>query len=108
MSVYVEFFFRPKTWLTRQIARVIGAPTCGVLRGGPEAKKYPDPYDISCAFRAYDHHNAELIAFTSQRPTGELLALVRGAVKELHRHGLLTWFERRDLQGHIRKDVHLR
>jgi|SRR5579872_4886339 len=99
MPVSAEFFFRPKNLLHRWLARLIGAPTCGVLRGGPEHHKHGDPYDVAVAFCARDHFNTQLEAFPgrSVRPSD-----IKDAVGVLRGHGLRPWFDRRDRDGQIR------
>ncbi len=50
------------------MAWAIGAPTCGMLRCGPDHHKHGDPYDVAVAFVARDHLNAEVEGLTTTQP----------------------------------------
>lgn len=51
----------------------------GVIRGGPEAEKYGDPYDYAIAFSVIDGHTAVLKALTADGSltTGHVKAALR-------------------------------
>jgi hypothetical protein len=102
MAVVAEYFFRPRNRLTMFLARLIGAPTCGVLRGGPDMHKLGDPYDVAMAFVARDHRHAELEALPGRtvRPSD-----LKGSCAALAAAGMSVEFKRLDKHGNVRKVV---
>jgi hypothetical protein len=104
MSVSVEYFFRPKNLIIKWLAVLIGAPTCGVLRGGPSMNKLGDPYDIAMAFKSYNHKDIELEALPAREVVPSDLRDVR---KLLKGDGFSVNYIRRDKNGKITKVVKL-
>jgi hypothetical protein len=64
----------------------------GVVRAGPDAERYGDPFDLAVAFSSVDGKTATIKALVSG---GELSqAHARAAIRALHRIGLTATWER--------------
>jgi hypothetical protein len=83
-SAHIQFFFRPRGCWKRLLARLIGAPTCGIVRSGPQMHRLGDPYEIALPFVAPDHVNAELVGLATRSPHVDDLKAARSAFAREH------------------------
>ena len=92
MQAHIEFIFRPRNFVDRFLAWLIGAPTCGIIRSGPLMDHYGAEYDLAVFFVATDDKTAELKGLSSPVQLCHFKAIKRaGAVEGLK----IRWHRRK-------------
>lgn len=82
-------------------------PTCGILRGGPNAITYGDPYTHTAFFHIVEEEDthtkyAIIKGLTAKPENPTTTALVRACIKALRKEHLLPLWERYEPDGKIR------
>lgn len=68
----------------------------GLLRGGPDAQAFPDPYDVAVPFQILTAEDGRRYAYLMGLSTHITPAYLKAAIQELRRLDLIASWERRN------------